>query len=81
MAVTIVSIMLGVELGHGRFGEVAAVVNEPLVVGAGHDDSDVADYGDLVGAPISSSGRADLSAWSGGAVDSEYAIHDVRQVP
>jgi hypothetical protein len=38
-----VGIAVGVELGHGAFGEEATVVREPLVRGVGHDGAGVLD--------------------------------------
>ena len=50
------SIADGVELGHGTFGEVAAVGHLPFMMEVVEDRADEADDAGLVGAPLSSSG-------------------------
>ena len=53
-----------VELRHGSFGEVAAFVGLPFIVGVGQDGADEADDGGFVGAPLSSSGGEVCALWT-----------------
>ena len=51
--------MLGLaDLGHGFFGEVAAFVGGPFVVGVGQDGSDQADHSGFVGEDTHDAGAA-----------------------
>ena len=55
------SITAGVELGHGGFGEVAAVGDLPFVVHVGQHSADEADGGGLVGEDPDHPGAALIS--------------------